>query len=135
MPKASLALAFVLLAGLGLGVTTACSSDDPSTTTTDPDAGASSSTSSSSSSSTSSSGSSGDAAAPADGGSTSSGGDAGKKALAEACTDDPDCASNVCFKGNQGSYCSLQCTNQNAATVCVAPFDGTCNKQGYCRKP
>ncbi len=134
--KPPFVLAFVLLSGLGLGAATACSDDDATTTTTAPDAGATSSTSSSSASSTSSSGgSSGDAAAPADAGSTSDAGDAGKKALTEPCNGDTECASNVCFKGNQGSYCSLVCTDQNEATVCVAPFDGTCNNQGFCRKP
>jgi hypothetical protein len=67
----------------------------------------------------------GDAAAPG-----------GGKALGETCAKDADCASNVCYVGGKGSYCSLACTPKNAKTVCAPPvFDGSCNKQGYCRKP
>ena len=65
-----------------------------------------------------------------------SGNTSGKAGLGETCAAPADCESNFCFVGGQGSYCSLQCTTANAATVCVPPvFDGTCNKQGYCRKP
>ena len=63
-------------------------------------------------------------------------GDAGaKKALIEGCVVDDDCASGTCYPGDQGSYCSLHCTAENAATVCVAPMAGTCNKKGFCKKP
>jgi hypothetical protein len=58
-----------------------------------------------------------------------------KKAAIEACTKDDDCASGVCYVGDQGSYCSAKCTADTAATACVAPFAGTCNKKGYCKKP
>ncbi len=47
-----------------------------------------------------------------------------------------ECQSGICFVGGQASYCSLRCTNDNATTICsTQPFDGTCNKQGYCRRP
>jgi hypothetical protein len=60
----------------------------------------------------------------------------GAKALGEACTRAEDCQSGACFVGNQSGYCSLKCTQQNAATVCKAPvFDGQCNTKGFCRKP
>jgi hypothetical protein len=135
VPKAPLALGFVLVSGTSVGLLVACGGDDDGTTSTAIEGGAASSTSSSSSSS----GAPGDAAAPNDAGTTSSSsgdaGDGGKKALGETCTGGPDCASSVCWKGTQSSYCSLQCTAENAAAVCVTPFDGTCNKQGYCRKP
>ncbi|HSO36174.1 MAG TPA: hypothetical protein VLT33_26785 [Labilithrix sp.] len=58
-----------------------------------------------------------------------------KKALIEGCVTDGDCASGTCYLGDQGSYCSLHCTAENAATVCVAPMAGTCNKKGFCKKP
>jgi hypothetical protein len=58
-----------------------------------------------------------------------------KKGPIEACTVDDECASGVCYLGDQGSYCSLKCTAEDAATACVAPFAGTCNKKGYCKKP
>jgi hypothetical protein len=58
-----------------------------------------------------------------------------KKAAIEACMKDDDCASGVCYLGDQGSYCSLKCTADTAATVCIAPFAGTCNKKGFCKKP
>jgi hypothetical protein len=80
-----------------------------------------------------------DAAAPApvDAGADADAGEAAppKKGLAEPCTTDPECGSNVCFKGTMSSYCSLRCTAQDAVTVCVPPFNGVCNMQGYCRKP
>lgn len=59
-----------------------------------------------------------------------------KKALAEDCTSDDECESTVCFKGTKTSWCSLRCTAQNAAAICIPPaFDGACNNQGYCRRP
>ena len=59
-----------------------------------------------------------------------------KKALAEDCTSDAECESNVCFLGTKTSWCALKCTAQNAASICTPPaFDGTCNNQGYCRRP
>lgn len=72
---------------------------------------------------------------PAPSGSTTQTTTGAKKAAIEACTKDDDCASGVCYAGDQGSYCSLKCTAETAATVCVAPFAGTCNKKGYCKKP
>ena len=56
-----------------------------------------------------------------------------KPAVSE-CLVDGDCESGVCFQGDQGSYCSLKCTPETASTVCAAPFAGTCNKKGYCKK-
>jgi hypothetical protein len=60
---------------------------------------------------------------------------AGSKEFLEGCVKDADCKSSVCYLGDQGSYCSLKCTGETATTVCVAPFAGTCNKKGFCRKP
>lgn len=58
------------------------------------------------------------------------------KGLGVACTDGTECESGLCFVGGQASYCSLRCTADNGQTVCMPPvFDGTCNKQGYCRRP
>ena len=57
-----------------------------------------------------------------------------KKANAEACTANDQCESNVCFIGGNQSYCSVKCTSADAATTCVAPFTGTCNKQGFCKR-
>jgi hypothetical protein len=59
-----------------------------------------------------------------------------KGALGSACTQPTDCESGVCYVGGQASYCSLKCTQQNAAQVCAPPtFNGVCNKQGFCRLP
>ncbi len=58
-----------------------------------------------------------------------------KKKSIESCTQNDECESNVCFQGDQGAYCSFECTAATAATACVAPFAGTCNKKGFCRKP
>lgn len=58
----------------------------------------------------------------------------GSKQPTELCVADPDCASGVCYQGDQGSYCSLKCTPETAGTVCVAPYAGTCNKKGFCKK-
>lgn len=57
-------------------------------------------------------------------------------ALGADCTAPEQCDSQICFVGGQSSYCSLRCTSDNGSTVCTTqPFDGTCNKQGYCRRP
>ena len=102
--------AFAALAG-------ACSTDD----------GKPSSSSSSSGSSAQDSGtSSGDA-----------GGDAsiGKKKNAEVgCTTNEECESGVCYVGMMQSFCTIPCNSGNAATVCVAPFTGTCNGKGFCKR-
>jgi len=58
----------------------------------------------------------------------------GSKKPVEVCVADADCDTNVCYQGDQGSYCSLKCTPETAGTVCVAPFAGTCNKKGFCKK-
>jgi hypothetical protein len=67
------------------------------------------------------------------------GGEAGppaKKGDAVDCNSDDECASNVCFKGGKAGWCSYHCTVANATQVCPnPPFDGTCNNQGYCRRP
>jgi hypothetical protein len=64
-----------------------------------------------------------------DGGTTTPG------AFGAVCTTNTDCASNVCFVGGLGSYCSMHCTTATAATDCpVPPTSGTCNLQGYCKK-
>jgi hypothetical protein len=59
-----------------------------------------------------------------------------KASLLGACMKDDDCASGTCYIDDQGNrYCSLKCTGETAATVCVAPLAGTCNKKGFCKKP
>lgn len=57
-----------------------------------------------------------------------------KKANAEPCAEPAECESGVCFVGGNQSFCSARCTPETAATVCVAPFTGSCNKQGYCKR-
>lgn len=62
--------------------------------------------------------------------------DGGGKAFGESCTADGECASNVCFKGGSQTFCSIRCTAATAAADCPKPpTDGTCNNQGYCKKP
>lgn len=56
------------------------------------------------------------------------------KVAETGCTDDTSCAEGVCFKGNAQSFCTLKCTAENTAIVCVSPLTGTCNKQGYCKR-
>lgn len=112
-----------VFAALSLMTLGACSSSDdkPSSSSS-----GGSSTSSTSSSSSSSSGGT-------DGGSES--GTTTKKKNAEVgCTKNEECESNVCFQGGNQSFCSVQCTPDNAATVCVAPFTGSCNNKGYCKR-
>jgi hypothetical protein len=73
-----------------------------------------------------------------DDGAAEAGADAGGKPLGTPCNSGADCASGVCFVGGGGSvsWCSLHCTQSDAQTTCgAAPFDGTCNTQGYCRLP
>lgn len=61
---------------------------------------------------------------------------AAKAGLGLPCKIPTDCESGQCFVGGQSSYCSLRCGTDTAASVCVPPvFNGTCNKQGFCRKP
>jgi hypothetical protein len=57
-----------------------------------------------------------------------------KKNAEVGCTKDGDCESNICFTGGTQSYCALKCTPDNAATVCVAPFTGSCNNKGFCKR-
>jgi hypothetical protein len=60
---------------------------------------------------------------------------AAKTAAAEGpCASNDECESGVCFVGGNQSYCSVKCTVDDAATSCVAPFTGSCNKQGYCKR-
>ncbi len=59
----------------------------------------------------------------------------GKKVAAEpGCANDSECETNVCFKGNDQSFCTIECTTDTAATLCVAPYTGSCNRQGYCKR-
>lgn len=58
-----------------------------------------------------------------------------KKANAEGpCASNAECESGVCFIGGTQSYCSAKCTAADAATTCAAPFTGSCNKQGFCKR-
>jgi hypothetical protein len=60
---------------------------------------------------------------------------AAKKANGDGpCAADAECASGVCFIGGTQSYCSLKCTAADGATTCAAPFTGSCNKQGFCKR-
>lgn len=60
---------------------------------------------------------------------------AAKKAAAEGpCAANAECESGVCFIGGNQSYCSVKCTAADAATTCTAPFTGSCNKQGFCKR-
>ncbi|MBX3218707.1 MAG: hypothetical protein KF850_42270 [Labilithrix sp.] len=59
----------------------------------------------------------------------------GKKKLGESgCAADDECESEVCFKGNSQSFCTVRCTTDDATTTCVAPLSGSCNKQGFCKR-
>ena len=63
-------------------------------------------------------------------------GEAGaKKALAADCTDNAECESGICYKGARAGWCSLACTQANAAQVCTGIFGGSCNQLGFCRRP
>ncbi len=132
LSRSLVAASFLLLANA------ACSSDDgaPSDGTTEAPKGAHTGAGDGSGASntpaTTATSSSATTPPPSDAGTDAS---SAKKKAAEACTADADCESNVCFKGNKESYCSLKCTQANAVQVCVAPFGGQCNNQGYCRKP
>lgn len=138
--KGHLACVFVALASTA-SFLAACSGDDgapSSSTSSSSSSGGSSGSTTSSSGTSGSTSSSGDASTETDGGSSGSSGssgDAGKKALLAACGADAECASNVCYLGDTNAYCSLKCTADTAATVCVAPFNGVCNNKGFCRKP
>lgn len=50
------------------------------------------------------------------------------------CAEGSECESGVCFVGGSQSYCSVRCTVDTAVTTCAAPFTGSCNKQGYCKR-
>jgi hypothetical protein len=50
------------------------------------------------------------------------------------CGANAECESNVCFVGGTQSYCAVKCTSADAATTCAAPFTGSCNKQGFCKR-
>lgn len=112
------ALGLVLAVGL-VSVFAACSSDDgkpsgsSSGTTPTPAADA------------------GDEAAATEGGAAEAG---AKKPNAASCALPEECASGICFVGGNQSYCAVKCTPADATTVCVPPFTGSCNKQGYCKR-
>jgi len=57
-----------------------------------------------------------------------------KKTGDTGCAGDEECESNVCFKGNAQSFCTVKCSVETAATICVAPLTGSCNKQGFCKR-
>lgn len=73
-----------------------------------------------------------------DAGSTPEGGagEAGakKKNAETGCTSNEQCESNLCFVGGNQSYCSIPCTAANGAMVCTAPFTGSCNNRGACKR-
>jgi hypothetical protein len=66
------------------------------------------------------------------------GGDAeagAKKKNAEGpCASNDECESNLCFMGGNQSYCSIPCTLANGPMVCTAPFTGSCNNRGACKR-
>lgn len=105
---------------------TACSGDDEGKVTSDTGTAADTATTTDTATATDT------ASTMETGGETS--GDAAKKGLGETCAVDGDCASNACFVGGMGSYCTLKCTPENAATVCLAPLLPECNTKGYCKK-
>lgn len=57
-----------------------------------------------------------------------------KKNAEQGCTKNEDCESDICFIGGNQSFCTVKCSAADVATVCVAPFTGSCNKQGYCKR-
>lgn len=54
---------------------------------------------------------------------------------AASCVTAAQCQSGQCFIGGMQSFCTVSCTPANANQLCGAPFSGTCNKQGYCKRP
>jgi hypothetical protein len=75
-----------------------------------------------------------DASDPGDGGCLSDSGTRCNRQPGEACTNDGECASGFCFVGDQGNtFCSVECTADNAATVCNFGSH-TCNERGLCNQ-
>jgi hypothetical protein len=72
-----------------------------------------------------------EAAATTEGGATEAG---AKKPNAAACALPEECESGFCFVGGNQSFCTIKCTAETATTLCVPPFTGSCNKQGYCKR-
>ena len=57
------------------------------------------------------------------------------KPFGDPCTANGNCASNVCFMGGMGSYCSMHCTSPTQATDCPSPpTSGMCNGMHFCKK-
>jgi hypothetical protein len=64
----------------------------------------------------------------------SDGGDLSVKPFGAPCMMNSECASNVCFIGNNRTFCSLHCAAATQATDCPnPPTSGVCNMQGYCK--
>jgi hypothetical protein len=63
--------------------------------------------------------------------------DMGLLLLAQPCTSNAQCASNLCAPYAMGTkmLCSFMCTKGMPAPMCTAPGDGTCNGMGYCKFP
>jgi len=63
--------------------------------------------------------------------------DMGLLLLAQPCTSNAECASNLCAPYAMGTkmLCSYACTKNMPAPMCTAPGDGTCNGMGYCKFP
>jgi hypothetical protein len=62
--------------------------------------------------------------------------DAGPGAFGAQCKRDSQCASGVCARnGKNDGYCSIQCTDTNAPTICTKPLTSGKCKNGFCGKP
>lgn len=57
-----------------------------------------------------------------------------KKDGEQGCNSNEECESNNCFAGNKQRFCTVPCNAENAVIVCVAPFTGTCNNRGFCKR-
>lgn len=59
---------------------------------------------------------------------------AGRRLGDHGCKANEDCDSNLCAIGidESQSYCTLNCTPENAKTVCVSPLSGACSRTFLC---
>ena len=66
-----------------------------------------------------------------------SSGDGGLLGLAQPCTTNAQCQSNLCAPYMMGTkmLCSYACTKNMPAPMCTAPGNGQCNGMGYCQFP
>ncbi|MFO0742555.1 MAG: hypothetical protein U0270_42170 [Labilithrix sp.] len=61
----------------------------------------------------------------------------GRRLGDRGCKANEDCDSNLCVIGleEENNYCSLNCTKENAPTVCIEPLAGSCSRTLVCDPP